>query len=73
MGHLNLLRRSKSRCEYLIAGVLTDELFEHFKKRKPVIPYEQRAAIVSAHMEFFEYTTATSSTAIRGKMDPGDR
>ena len=48
VGHLNLLRRSKSRCEYLIAGVLTDELFEHFKKRRPVIPYEQRAAIVSA-------------------------
>ena len=48
VGHLNLLRRSKSRCEYLIAGVLTDELYEHFKKKKPVIPYEQRAAIVSA-------------------------
>lgn len=48
VGHLNLLRRSKSRCEYLIAGVLTDELFFHFKKRMPVIPYEQRAAIISA-------------------------
>ena len=48
VGHLNLLRRSKSRCEYLIAGVLTDELYEHFKKKKPVIPYEQRVAIVSA-------------------------
>lgn len=48
IGHLNLLRQSKSRCEYLIAGVLTDELYEHFKKKKPVIPYAQRAAIVSA-------------------------
>lgn len=48
IGHLNLLRQSKSRCEYLIAGVLTDELYEHFKQKKPVIPYEQRAAIVSA-------------------------
>lgn len=48
VGHLNLLRRSKSRCEYLIAGILTDELYEHFKKKKPVIPYEQRAAIVSS-------------------------
>lgn len=120
IGHLNLLRCSKSRCEYLIAGVLTDELYEYFKKRKPVIPYEQRAAIVSAisyvdrvvpvdfsntvkidawkryhydchfsgndhgaewthdlqqlrevgaDMEFFEYTKATSSTEIRGKMN----
>ncbi len=48
IGHLNLLRNAKSRCEYLIAGVLTDELVEHFKKRKPVIPYAQRAAIVRA-------------------------
>lgn len=46
VGHLNLLRNSKSRCEYLIAGVLTDQLIEHFKGRKPVIPYAQRAAIV---------------------------
>lgn len=48
VGHLNLLRNSKRRCEFLIAGVLTDELVEHFKGRKPLIPYEQRAAIVSA-------------------------
>lgn len=48
VGHLNLLRNSKSRCEYLIAGVLTDELTEYFKKRRPVIPYAQRAAIVEA-------------------------
>lgn len=48
VGHLNLLRNSKSRCEFLIAGVLTDELTEHFKKRRPVIPYAQRAAIVEA-------------------------
>ena len=48
IGHLNLLRNAKSRCEYLIAGVLTDELVEHFKKRRPVIPYAQRAAIVAS-------------------------
>lgn len=48
IGHLNLLRNAKNRCEYLIAGVLTDELVEHFKNRKPVIPYAQRAAIVNA-------------------------
>lgn len=48
MGHLNLLKNSKDRCEYLIAGVLTDELVEHFKGKKPMIPYEERAAIVAA-------------------------
>lgn len=48
VGHLNLLRNARSRCDYLIAGVLTDELVEHFKKRRPVIPFAQRAAIVEA-------------------------
>ena len=48
VGHLNLLRRSKARCDFLIAGVLTDELVEYFKKRRPVVPYEQRAAVVGA-------------------------
>lgn len=48
IGHLNLLRNAKSRCEYLIAGVLTDELIEHFKGKKPIIPYVQRAAIVES-------------------------
>lgn len=47
-GHLNLLKRSKERCKYLIAGVLTDELVGHFKGRKPYIPYKERAAIIEA-------------------------
>ncbi len=47
-GHLNLLRNAKTCCEYLIAGVLTDELYEYFKHKKCVIPFEQRYAIVDA-------------------------
>lgn len=47
-GHLQLLRKAKARCEYLIVGVLTDELVIHFKSIKPIIPYAQRASIVSA-------------------------
>lgn len=34
-GHLNLIRKSKEKCEYLIAGVLTGELVIHFKGKKP--------------------------------------
>lgn len=48
IGHLNLLRRSKELSEYLIAGVLTDELVEHFKGKKPYIPFEERREIVAA-------------------------
>ena len=31
IGHLNLLKRCKERCHYLIAGVLTDEIIEKEK------------------------------------------
>lgn len=48
IGHLNILRQAKEKCDYLIVGVSTDEVVETYKHHKPVIPYEQRAAIVSA-------------------------
>lgn len=48
VGHLNLINRCAEVSEYLIAGVLTDELVMHFKKKKPSIPFEQRFAIVQA-------------------------
>lgn len=48
IGHLNILRRAKKHCDYLIVGVSTDELVQSYKHHMPVIPYEQRAAIVEA-------------------------
>lgn len=48
IGHLNILRRAKEQCEYLIVGVSTDEVVESYKHHKPVIPYLDRAAIVEA-------------------------
>lgn len=48
IGHLNLLQKSKAMCNYLIAGVLTDDLYEHFKKKKPLVPFDERIAIVGA-------------------------
>lgn len=48
IGHLNILRRAKERCDYLIVGVSTDEVVESYKHHKPIIPYDQRAAIVEA-------------------------
>lgn len=48
IGHLNILRRAKEKCDYLIVGVSTDEVVEGYKHHKPVIPYEQRSAIVEA-------------------------
>jgi len=48
IGHLNILRRAKEQCEYLIVGVSTDELVRTYKHKTPVIPFENRLAIVEA-------------------------
>ncbi|MCD7771866.1 MAG: adenylyltransferase/cytidyltransferase family protein [Oscillospiraceae bacterium] len=48
IGHLNIIRRAREQCDYLIVGVSTDDLVLKEKNRKPVIPFEERAAIVGA-------------------------
>lgn len=48
IGHLNILKKAKAECDYLIVGVSTDELVYSYKQRYPVIPYEERAEIVEA-------------------------
>lgn len=46
IGHLNLLKRSKEMCDYLIVGVVTDEHAFRMKGKKPFIPFEERLEIV---------------------------
>ena len=48
IGHLNLLRRARSECDFLIAGVVSDELCRDQKGVEPVIPLEERIEIVGA-------------------------
>ena len=48
IGHLNILKAAKQHCDYLIVGVSTDELVQSYKNKTPVIPYEERRAIVEA-------------------------
>ena len=48
IGHLNILKRAKEHCDYLIVGVSTDELVESYKHRTPLIPFAERKAIVEA-------------------------
>lgn len=48
VGHLNILKRAREHCDHLIVGVSTDELVEEYKHKRPVVPYEERAAIVKA-------------------------
>src|SRR5260370_19277143 len=46
IGHLNLLRRAKERCDYLIAGVVSDEVLIAHKGVTPVVPLAERIEIV---------------------------
>lgn len=48
IGHLNVIRRAKEQCDYLIVGVSTDELVQQEKGKTPVIPFNERFAIVEA-------------------------
>lgn len=46
IGHLNILKKAKEQCDYLIVGVSTDETVQSYKHKTPIIPFEERIAIV---------------------------
>lgn len=46
VGHLNMFKRAKEQCDYLIVGVVTDEGVRKFKEVEPFVPYEERAEMV---------------------------
>lgn len=49
IGHLNILRRSRERCDWLIAGVVTDEACETMKGHRPIVPLHERIEIVASN------------------------
>lgn len=48
IGHLNIIKRAKEQCDYLIVGVSTDELVQKDKNKTPIIPFVDRIAIVES-------------------------
>lgn len=48
IGHLNILKKAKEQCEYLIVGVSTDELALSYKNKRTFIPFHERISIVES-------------------------
>jgi len=46
VGHLNMFKRAKEQCEYLIVGVVSDEGVRKYKEVEPFIPFEERIEMV---------------------------
>ncbi|RFA21185.1 adenylyltransferase/cytidyltransferase family protein [Subtercola boreus] len=57
VGHLNLLKHAKDRCDYLIAGVVSDEMLELNKGISPVVPLAERLEIVN-HIDYVDEARA---------------
>ncbi|WP_256793618.1 adenylyltransferase/cytidyltransferase family protein [Terrabacter sp. Ter38] len=57
IGHLNILRMARSQCDHLIAGVVSDEMAELAKGRRPVVPLSERLEIVD-HIRFVDQVHA---------------
>ena len=57
VGHLNLLKHAKTRCDHLIAGVVSDEMLELTKGARPIVPLAERLEIVS-HISYVDEAVA---------------
>lgn len=53
VGHLNILKHAKSQCDYLIAGVISDEMFRYARGIDPFVPLAERIEIVR-HIAFVD-------------------
>ena len=47
IGHLNLLKRAKEQCDFLIVGVTIDNLV-NYKGKNAIIPFDERFRIVES-------------------------
>jgi len=48
IGHLNILKRAREQCDWLVAGVVTDEALFEMKNKYPIVPFEERLEIVAS-------------------------
>ncbi|GAA2048179.1 MULTISPECIES: adenylyltransferase/cytidyltransferase family protein [Leifsonia] len=65
IGHLNILKHAKSQCDYLIAGVVSDEMLALTKGISPVIPLAERLEIVQS----IDYVDEAVAETVPDKLD----
>lgn len=65
VGHLNILKHAKSRCDFLIAGVVSDEMLAQAKGAAPFVPLVERAEIV----RHIDYVDAVYEEHLPSKLD----
>lgn len=46
IGHLNILKKARTECDYLIVALTTDELCKKNKGKTPIVPYSERYEIL---------------------------
>jgi glycerol-3-phosphate cytidylyltransferase len=68
IGHLNLLKSAKERCEKLVVGVTVDSLVR-YKFKKSVIPFPERIEII----ESIKYVDAAFPQETMDKMTMWDK
>lgn len=67
IGHLNILKNARSKCDYLIVGVSTDEVVTKNKNKMPTIPFNERIAIVES-IKFVDKAIPQERYDIEGKI-----
>lgn len=65
VGHLNILRHARQHCDYLVAGVVSDEMAQLAKGHRPVIPLIERLEIVRN----IKYVDAAFVETVPDKLD----
>jgi len=67
IGHLNILKNSKSLCDKLIVGCTTDEVVFENKNKTPIVPFHERVEILES-INYVDLVVAQDHDLYKDKM-----